>query len=291
MTQTAKAPTGLSIWSAVREELRLNLYPLPYTTLPPAIFHVYLHPADFDRIEGIVPRLVSELQQALSDEVRRINQGREKSGGVLSRLIAQAEAPPIEVPPGGWEVQVNADRNGTLLPGELGIDSMLPLPPPLEFGGPPTTRIVKSVLNESGRSSTTVEIAPPPAGSSHAPEIDLRERAVLTYDDEQGHHAFSMCKDTLSIGRGGSSVWVDVQVFTTSKVSREHCRVRRDRSGRFFIQDASSWGTAVDGVAIPSAVKGVDGVLRPGAEHEIVSPARIALAGALVIDFTATPRR
>ena len=61
-----------------------------------------------------------------SDEVRRINQGREKSGGVLSRLIAQAEAPPIEVPPAGWDVQVNADRNGTLQPGELGIDSMLP---------------------------------------------------------------------------------------------------------------------------------------------------------------------
>ena len=42
---------------------------------------------------------------------------------MLSRLIAQAEAPPVEVPPGGWDVQVNADRNGTLQPGELGIDS------------------------------------------------------------------------------------------------------------------------------------------------------------------------
>src|SRR5215210_3816451 len=129
MAHTAKAPNGLSIWHAMREELMLNLYALPYTTLPPAIFHVYLHPTDFDRIEGIVPRLVSELQQALTDEVRRINQGREKSGGVLSRLIAQAEAPPIEVPPAGWDVQVNADRNGTLQPGELGIDSLLPLPP------------------------------------------------------------------------------------------------------------------------------------------------------------------
>ena len=36
MTTAAKAPTGLSIWNAMREELRLNLYPLPYTTLPPA---------------------------------------------------------------------------------------------------------------------------------------------------------------------------------------------------------------------------------------------------------------
>jgi len=288
MAQAAKAPTGLSIWNAMREELRLNLYPLPYTTLPPAIFHVYLHPSDFDRIEGIVPRLVSELQQALTDEVRRINQGREKSGGVLSRLIAQAEAPPVEVPPAGWNVQVNADRNGTLKPGELGIDSLLPLPPPLEFGGPATTRIVKSVLNETGRSSTTIEITPA-AGTPQSHDIDLRERATLTYDDEQGHHAFSMCKDTLSIGRGGSSVWVDVQVFTASKVSREHCRVRRDPSGRFFIQDVSSWGTSVDGVTVPPAVKGADGVLRPGGEHEIVSPARIQLADALVIDFAARP--
>ena len=88
-------------------------------------------------------------------------------------------------------------------------------------------------------------------------------------------------------GRGGSSVWVDVQVFTTSKVSREHCRIRRDQSGRFFIQDASSWGTSVDGVTIPPAVKGPDGVLRPGAEHELVSPARIQLADALTIEFVA----
>jgi hypothetical protein len=291
MTQTAKAPTGLSIWNAMREELMLNLYPLPYTTLPPTIFYVYLHPADFDRIEGIVPRLVSELQQALSDEVRKINQGREKSGGVLSRLIAQAEAPPIEVPPAGWEVHVNADRNGTLQPGQLGIDSMLPLPPPLEFGGPATTRIVKSVVSETGRSSTMIEVTPQAAYSSNTPDVDLRERATLTYDDERGHHEFSMCKDTLSVGRGGSSVWVDVQVFASSKVSREHFRLRRDRSGRFFIQDASSWGTSVDGVPIPPAVKSAEGVLEPGAEREVVSPARIELAGALVIYFVAKTLR
>src|SRR5215204_6603847 len=143
MAAAAKVPSGKTIWNAMRDELLMNMYQLPFTTLPPAIFHVYLHPSDFDRIEGIVPRLVSELQQALTDEVRRINQGREKSGGVLSRLIAQAEAPPVEVPAAGWDVQVNADRNGTLQPGELGIDSLLPLPPPLEFGGPATTRIVK----------------------------------------------------------------------------------------------------------------------------------------------------
>jgi len=291
MTQTAKAPTGVSIWNAMREELTLNLYPLPYTTLPPSIFYVYLHPSDFDRIEGIVPRLVAELQQALGDEVRRINGGREKSRGVLSRLIARAEAPPIEVPAAGWEVHVNADRNGTLQPGELGIDSMLPLPPPLEFAGPATTRIVKSVVSDTGRSSTTIEVPSQTSASADAAGADLRERATLTYDDEQGHHEFSMCKDTLSVGRGGSSVWVDVQVFASSRVSREHFRLRRDRSGRFFIQDASSWGTSVDGVRLSPAVSGAEGVLRPGAEREIASPGRIELAGALVMHFAAKPLR
>jgi len=291
MTQTAKAPTGVSIWNAMREELTLNLYPLPYTTLPPSIFYVYLHPSDFDRIEGIVPRLVAELQQALGDEVRRINGGREKSRGVLSRLIARAEAPPIEVPAAGWEVHVNADRNGTLQPGELGIDSMLPLPPPLEFAGPATTRIVKSVVSDTGRSSTTIEVASQTSASADAAGPDLRERATLTYDDEQGHHEFSMCKDTLSVGRGGSSVWVDVQVFASSRVSREHFRLRRDRSGRFFIQDASSWGTSVDGVRLSPAVSRAEGVLRPGAEREIASPGRIELAGALVMHFVAKPLR
>ena len=99
---------------------------------------------------------------------------------------------------------------------------------------------------------------------------------------------FSMRKDTLSVGRGGSSVWVDVQVVTTSKVSREHFRLRRDGSGAFFIQDLSSWGTSVStATLIPPAVNGPDGVLQPGAEQPLPSPARIELADALVIHFEA----
>ena len=61
-----------------------------------------------------------------------------------------------------------------------------------------------------------------------------------------------MRKDIVSIGRGGSAVWVDVQVVTTAKVSREHLRLRGDASGQFFVQDVSLWGTTVDGVADPA---------------------------------------
>ena len=290
MPEVLKAPSGVTIWNAMREELVLNLYQLPFTTLPPTIFHVYLHPADYERIEGIVPRLIAELQKALTEEVRKINLGRSRSRGVLSRLIVQEEAPPIEVPAGGWQVHVHPDRNDALKPGHLGIESMLPLPAPVEFGGPPTTRIVKSVVTEAGRSSTTIEVGQAPPAPAAA-EPDTRERATLTYDDDRGHHVFVMRKDTLSVGRGGSSVWVDVQVIAPSKVSREHFRLRHERGGRFFIQDVSAWGTSVDGEPVPPPVKGPDGVISPGAERELGSPARIDLAGALVVHFEACAAR
>ena len=54
MTEHRKAPSGRDIWMAVREELQLNLYELPYSTLCPTVYHVYLHPEDFRTVEGIV---------------------------------------------------------------------------------------------------------------------------------------------------------------------------------------------------------------------------------------------
>jgi pSer/pThr/pTyr-binding forkhead associated (FHA) protein len=90
----------------------------------------------------------------------------------------------------------------------------------------------------------------------------------------------------LSVGRGGSAVWVDVQVVTSAKVSREHFRLRRD-GGTFYIQDLSTWGTYVDGKQIPAAVTGPDGVLRPGPEQPLPQTSRIQMADALTIEFAA----
>ena len=287
MAAAAKVPSGKTIWNAMRDELMMNMYQLPFTTLPPTVFHVYLHPDDFDRIEGIVPRIISELQKALSEEVRKINEGRARPAGMLSRLIEHDEAGPIEVPASGWDVHIHPDQNDGLKPGDLGIESMLPLPAAVEFGGPPTTRIVKSLVSGTGRSSTTIEVQQPAPPPRTATDHNTGERATLRYEDELGSHVFSMRKDTLSVGRGGSAVWVDVQVVTTSKVSREHFRLRRDSGGTFFIQDLSTWGTSVNGDPISPAVPGQDGVLQPGAEQRLPSPARIELADAMVIHFEA----
>lgn len=287
MAAGTRIPSGITIWNAMRDELMMNMYQLPFTTLPPTIFHVYLHAGDYERIEGIVPRVVTELQKALTEEVRKINEGRARPAGMLARLIEQEEAFPIEAPAAGWEVYIHPDRNDSLKPGDLGIESLLPLPAPVEFGGPPTTRIVRSVVTGAGRSSTTIEVPQAQVlGAAAAADQGTAERASLRYEDEQGPHVFSMRKDTLSIGRGGSSVWVDVQVVTSPKVSREHFRLRREGDA-FFIQDLSTWGTFVNGQPIPPPVVGPEGVMSPGPEQPLGSPAQIRMADALVIHFEA----
>ena len=287
MASAAKVPSGITIWNAVRDELLMNMYQLPFSTLPPTIFHVYLHPNDFDRIEGIVPRIVAEIQKALTEEVRKLNAGGSRLRERLSRLIDREEAPPVELPPAGWDVHIHADRNEELKPGDLGIESMLPLPAPVEFGGPPTTRIVRSVVSGTVRSSTTIEVQQSAPPTRAVVDHSTAERATLRYEDEQGVHTFSMRKDSLSVGRGGNAVWVDIQVVTSPRVSREHFRLRRDAAGSFFIQDLSTWGTSVDGHALPAATPGPDGVLRPGAEQPLGDTARIELAETLVMHFQA----
>jgi pSer/pThr/pTyr-binding forkhead associated (FHA) protein len=111
--------------------------------------------------------------------------------------------------------------------------------------------------------------------------------AQLAYADEHGPHVFVMRKDVVSIGRGGSAHWVDVQVTTGPRVSREHCRIRRADDGRFFLQDLSTWGTSVNGQRVkPFVHTSTAGQLEEtGQEHELSRNARIELADALLIEF------
>lgn len=288
MTEHRKAPSGRDIWMAVREELQLNLYELPYSTLCPTVYHVYLHPEDFRTVEGIVPRLVAELDQALTADIARINRRLTGTGRrVVGRIFQRDDMAPIDVPSGGWDISITADQDGELARGHLGILSSLAMPAPVAYGGTPTTRIVRSVVSGGHRTSTTTDVPQVTGTTPQAGAADRGARARLVYEDDQGRHEFAMQKDSLVVGRGGSAAWVDVQVVTTAKVSREHVRIRREPSGRFLIQDVSLWGTSVNGEPLPPAAKTAEGVLQPGAERELPPRARIDLADAVVIQFEA----
>ena len=297
---TPKPPTGHDIWHAVKGELATNLYPLPFSTLAPTLYHVYLNPEDYEAIEGIVPRIVAEIANALTREVERLNRDTRRRGNRLWGLLRQDEiAAPIEMPP-AWDINIQPDQDGELVRGALGIESKLTLPPPVQYGGTPTTRIVKTVLVDGRRSSAVSEVQErtdavpsarpePTALSPAAARSAALPPATLTYsDDDQRPHVFIVRKEWIKIGRGGagSGAWVDVQVMTSPKVSREHCWIRFDDSGRFVIQDVSTWGTSVNDEPIPGPERAADGaVVKPGAAKELPADARIALADALVIHF------
>ena len=58
---------------AVLENMRRNLEPLKYSVLAPSRYLVYLHPAEYVRLEGIIGILQEQTIRALSEEVDTLN--------------------------------------------------------------------------------------------------------------------------------------------------------------------------------------------------------------------------
>src|SRR5688572_31999165 len=59
--------------NAVLENMRRNLEPLKYSTLAPSRYVVYLHPAEYARLEGIMVILQEQTLRALSEEIGGLN--------------------------------------------------------------------------------------------------------------------------------------------------------------------------------------------------------------------------
>src|SRR5437762_12651236 len=69
----ANPATARDIILEIVRNMREGLEPLHYSTLPPSVFHVYLHAADMERLRGILPRIVGEARRALDAELETLN--------------------------------------------------------------------------------------------------------------------------------------------------------------------------------------------------------------------------
>ena len=295
MKRSSQPPTGERIADEIEREMEERLYPLRNVTLAPAEYHVYLHPDDFSYVEGIVPRIVEDVQTCLNTLVQRLNHR-----SLWSRFTDPQRLPAIEVPAGGWAVHIKASTNGDVNPGEIGIHSRLTVPASARFGsGAGTIRITETVVAGGDRRSRTRTEAIPAEPTSHAgkaasgtaPELTIvpppLPRPVtisgprLVYRDDSGEHVHPINKDLIKIGRGGAEHWVDVAVSAGAQVSREHCRIRRDASGRLFLQDVSAWGTYLNGMPVE---KFIDGVAEAH-ERELDHGASIRLADAVTLEL------
>jgi hypothetical protein len=217
----------------VLKNMRRNLEPLRYSTLAPSRYLVYLHPAEYARLESIIPLLQEQTVRALSEELTRLNK-RTTVQRYTERFLGNA-TPPVESAAGEWHVEFLPDPDGEVEEGAMLIDSQLQLPPNLELGGGEKTRRITT--HHVGTNVTTrARIVEAPAVSI-TPVFAL---ARLTYEDEAGRHAFDIVKDSITIGRGGTTYPVDVKIVSSADVSREHARIRRDaQTGRFYLIDLS----------------------------------------------------
>ncbi len=259
--------------------MREGIEPMLYSAIAPAVYQVFLHPDDFERLHLIAPRLVDEARRALDEEVESLNGGSRLTPAWLHRRIART--PRVERPEDQWVIHLQADPDGELKPGHVAVTSELSLAPRQQFDGTETRRVTTVNRGSGSETSRQTVAAPGAPGTARTP------LATLTYSDDAGPHSFSIDKDRTVIGRGGLGYWVDVKLQAAPDVSREHLRIRRDPdSGVFFVKDLSSYGTTLDGTAIPRSIEVVEGTKRDlDIEVPLPDRARLVLAGLLVIEF------
>ena len=268
---TAAPATAREIILEIVRNMREGLEPLHYTTLPPSIFHVYLHADDMERLRGIVPRIVDEARRALDAEVESLNRA-----GLAEKLkLVRRDAPRISAPEGGWQIRILENTDEEAGQGDIEIRSELAVPSKQEFGsGSMTKRIATRRLGGVESTRQTYEAAAPPA----TPATAAGAFAVIEYEDNGGRKSFAIMKDEIVAGRGGRDYWTDLKLDTLPDVSREHFRLRRDpASGEFFLTDVSSLGTTIEGQPAP-----------PQQEAPLPARARIGLAGVLFLEFRST---
>ena len=282
---------------AVLENMRRYQEPLMYSVVAPSRYLIYLHPSEYARLEGILPLLREQTIRGLTDEVDKLNR-RSTMQRYAERLLGRTPLP-IESATGDWHVEFLEDPDGEVAEGAFVIDSELRAPEGPELGAGSRTRRI-----------TTVHLGAPGASAPRAVRggvdgVTTREPAVaraatpaprvlarVTHDDESGHHEYDITKDSVTIGRGGASFLVDIAIASSSDVSREHARIRRDaQTGRFFLIDLSSLGTTLNGRHVPRGYDEVDGTKREnGVETPLPDQARIGLAETVYLDFGVVPQ-
>jgi hypothetical protein len=303
---------GRDVIAQILVNMRGQTEELRYTRVVASSYNVHLHPDDYARLEGLVPEIVLQARRALGEELERLNRARPLEDRV--RHLIQKPKVPYERAGSEWAIQIIPDPNDELEPGDILVDATLVTPGSDGYAGSRTQRIVthrhgeqveRRVGAAEPASAAQAPLAAPPVAATPslaatppspppAPAEAPRDTraddgrpalATVRWRDNQGAQAFRMVTPSLKVGRGGASYWVDIKLDAAADVSREHLRIRYDEpTGQFYIQDLSTYGTSVNGVALPKPpADAAPGTAAP--ETPLPVRAMIGLADVLVMSF------
>src|SRR5215472_1985142 len=133
---TASSATAREIILEIVRNMREGLEPLHYSTLAPAIYHVYLHPDDMERLRGILPRVIDEARRALDEELEALN----RASLAEKFKLARRGGPKVTPPEGGWQIRLLENTDDDTAPGDIVIHSELALPAKDELGSGALTK-------------------------------------------------------------------------------------------------------------------------------------------------------
>lgn len=243
--------------------MEIGRFEMAYAVLLPCVFTVYLNPADYSTLSGVLDLVIDDARKALRARVAELNNAgapfalRRRAGIAKEHKIACRE----------WDIEFLPDQE--VPPGDVEIHSELNEAPPPGFRGTKTTLIGRepaATQRISDRRKAQRELTEP-------------VYAIIHYQDESGPQTFMVTRNQVRIGRGGEGQQVDLMLHTTDEVSREHVILRRDpATGTFSILDASTNGTWLNGRR-----------LRKGIEDTLPGHARIGLGEVLTLAFEVRP--
>jgi hypothetical protein len=263
--QSAKQPqtriSGQTIVDELIRNMEMGRLEMAYSILLPCIFSVYLHPDDHARLIGVQDLIKEDAKRALNARMAEWN-------GKNSRFRRKGPAKPCRIAQSDWWIELFADTEGAVPPGDVEIHSEL------NDIEQPGYRGTKTTLIDREPSVTQARVARDRASTRRQPD---RIFAEIRYEDDSGPQTYYMAQDEITIGRGGEDLWVDVPLYASEEISREHLRLRHDpATGAFTIADKSRNGTWVNGRR-----------LAQGAEEKLPDRAEIRLADAVKLTFEA----
>jgi hypothetical protein len=234
--QGTKQPQTRLSGQTILDELIRNMesgqLEMGFSILLPCIFSVYLHPDDYARIISVRDLLREDARRALNARMAEWNGDKplfRRSGTRKQYRIAQQD----------WWIEFFSDTEGAVPPGDVEIHSEL------NDTEAPGYRGAKTSLIGREPSVTAARVARDRESTRKQPD---RVFAELRYQDDSGPQTFFVTQNEVTIGRGGEDVWVDLPLYASDEVSREHFRIRRDpATGAFTISDKSRNGTWVNG--------------------------------------------
>ncbi len=173
---------GRDIISQVVENMRSQGEELRYSTIVPAAYDVYLHPADFQRLESLAGVIADQARRALDEELQRLN----RASPIEARVRDALRKPrlPHERAGSAWEIRLISDPNDELTTGDILVDSTLIVPENESLSGSRTRRILTTRRGDRVESREAPALdparspAPSPSPGSESP-IAAAESAGL----------------------------------------------------------------------------------------------------------------